>query len=252
MNDSLTLRKLPLGARIGIGALVAVLLGGLCASGLYMKQHHEVRDGEKGLTMTDLEGAYHGVRATAPLVLALERNHPEGLGEADRKVLSDWLGSNRITEDYDNLDLGESAPAEILDMSCLECHSRNSSDRVASALPLEYWDDVKKLAFSREIEPADPKVLLASTHAHSLALSIQALVLALLALLTRFSRKLISGVLCVAGISLAVDIAGWWLARGAVAWVPALVAGGALFAATNAFLAVLVLLDLMLPDRSQG
>ena len=252
MTDHLTLRRLPLGARIGIGGLVLVLLGGLVASGLYLKEHHEVRDGEKGLTMTDLEGAYHGVKATAPLISAIERGHPESLGEADRKTLSDWLASDRITEDYDNLDLGESAPAEILDMSCLQCHSRNASDAVASAVPLEYWDDVKKLAFSREIEPADPKVLLASTHAHALALSVQALVLALLALLTRFPRKMISWVLCVAGVSLALDIAGWWLARGAAAWVPVLVAGGVFFSATNAFLAVLILLDLMLPDDAEA
>jgi len=217
-----------------------------------MKEHHEVRDGEEGLTMTDLKGSYHGVRATAPLVTALDRGHPEELAEAERKILSDWLASDRISEDYDNLDLGESAPVEILDMRCLSCHSRNSEDEVASALPFEYWDDVKKLAFSREIEPTDPKVLLASTHAHSLALSVQALILALLALLTRFSRRLISGVICVAGISLAVDLAGWWLARGAAAWVTALVVGGALFAATNAALAVLILLDLALPERGEA
>ena len=183
MTDSLTLRRLPGPARLGIGALVCVLLGGLVASGAYMKEHHEVRDGEEGLTMTDLKGSYHGVRATAPLVTALDRGHPEELAEAERKILSDWLASDRISEDYDNLDLGESAPVEILDMRCLSCHSRNSEDEVASALPFEYWDDVKKLAFSREIEPTDPKVLLASTHAHSLALSVQALILALLALL---------------------------------------------------------------------
>ena len=50
-------------------------------------------------------------------------------------------------------------------------------------------------------------------------------------------------------VSLAVDLAGWWLARGSAAWVTALVAGGALFALTNAFLAVLILLDLVLPDK---
>jgi len=248
VSDSLILRRLPAAARLGIGALVCVLLGGLFASGAYMKDHHEVRDGEEGLTMTDLEGAYHGVRATAPIVVALDRGHPEDLAENDRKTLSDWLASNRISEDYDNLDLGESAPVEIL-MSCLGCHSRNSEDVAARELPLEYWDDVKKLAFSREIEPTDPKVLLASTHAHSLALSVQALVLALLALLTRFSRKLVSGLICVAGVSLAVDLAGWWLARGAAVWVTALVAGGVLFALANAALATLILLDLALPEK---
>lgn len=250
MSDTLILRRLPIGARVGIGGLVCVLLGGLVASGAYMKEHHEVRDGEEGLTMTDLEGAYHGVRAPSPLVTALDRGHPEELAEGDRGVLSAWLASTRISEDYDNLDLGESAPVEILEMSCLDCHARNATDEVARELPLEYWDDVKKLAFSKEIEPTDPKVLLASTHAHSLALSVQALVLALLALLTRFPRKLVSALIGVAGVSLAVDIAGWWLARDAVGWVLALVVGGALFALANAALAVLVLLDLVLPDRT--
>ena len=249
MPESLILRRLPVGARVGIAGLTLVLLGGLAASGLYLKDHHEKRDGQEGLTMTDLEGAYHGVKTTAPLVSALERGHPETLSEADRKTLTDWLASDRISEDYDNLDLGDAAPVEILDMSCLECHSRSSADVVARELPLEYWDDVKKLAFSREIEPTDIKILLASTHAHALALSVQALMLALLALLTRFPRGIISKVIGVAGVSLAVDIAGWWLARGAAEWVPALVAGGMLFSLTNAILAVLILLDLVLPDK---
>ena len=65
------LRTLPLTVRIGISCLVLVLLGGLAASAMHLFWHYENRDERPGMTMDDLEGAYHGVERTAPILMAL-------------------------------------------------------------------------------------------------------------------------------------------------------------------------------------
>jgi len=249
MMSELRLRRLPAATRFGLSCVVLVLLGGFLASGLYMADHHENRDERAGLTLDDIEGHYHGVRTPSLLRDALERGHPEQLAAASRDTLLAWLNGDRISEDYDNLDLGDQAPAEILAGSCLGCHARNADDPIAASVPLDYWDDVKRIAFARTIEPVGTEVLLASTHTHALALGTVSALLILLASWTRFGRKLVPLVSAVMGCALLVDLAAWWLARDSAALVPLIVAGGAAFALGAVLLGVLILTDLWLPDR---
>lgn len=259
-----TLRSLGLLPRLGLAATILVFLGGFAASLMHMKTHHAKKDEEPGLSLLDLQGQYHGVRAPSPLVGALERGHPKTgeLSEAGRTALLDWLlgkndaqgqrpkgGGPRIAEDFDNLDLGDNAPAEIMTKSCLSCHKRGSSDPVASKLPLEYWDDVKKIAYSKELSPVSTEVLAASTHTHALSLAAVTAVVALLAFGTRWPRGPIGLLVCLAGVGLLVDLAAWWLARESGAFVYALIIGGAAFNGSVVVLLLTILADLMLPTK---
>ena len=124
------LRSCSLGVRLGVAALAIVLLAGLGASAAHLRLHYQNRDEQPGFTMSDLEGAYHGVSSRAPLLTALEGGHPDDLGADEREALLRWLRSDSLSADYDNLDLGEEAPAEIIAFACLECHSRSSEDAV--------------------------------------------------------------------------------------------------------------------------
>ena len=95
------LRDLPFAARLSLTLLVLVNLGGFVASGLHMVQHHENRDERQGLSMTDLQGAYHGVQNRASLLIALESGHPDELegsqlAPESRSLLVGWLSGNRI------------------------------------------------------------------------------------------------------------------------------------------------------------
>ena len=155
------LKDLGLLFRLGVTCLVLTLLGGYVVSGIHMREHYDNRDEREGFTLDDVRAAYHGISAPSPLRTALENDHPEDLAQADRDALLAWLESDTLSQDYDNLDLGDEAPAEIIAISCLDCHSRGSEDPGA-AIPLEYWDDIRPLAFSTDIQPT-PNEIIANT-----------------------------------------------------------------------------------------
>ena len=158
-----------------------------------------------------------------------------------------WLGGDDLSTGYDDLDLGEDAPAEILDLACLDCHARGSSDEAASSLPLEFWDDVAAVSNARSVRPTEIEILVASTHTHALSLgTLGALLIAGLCL-TRLPRFLTGGVSLLIGAGLALDLGSWWLARQSVEFTWGVVLGGAGFGLGSALALLLVLADLWLP-----
>lgn len=243
------LRALGIGGRFGVLCLLIVLGAGLAASAKHMVNHHGNRDERPDLSLDDITGAYHGIKTTAPLVRALEEGHPEDLPAAQRETLLSWLKSDRISEDYDNLDLGEMAPAEIIAANCLSCHARSSTDKVASKMPLEYFDDVKAIAFSREINPTDRKILVASIHTHALSLATMSLVLAALVFMTSFPRWLGGSLTFFAGLGLLVDLTAQWFAIYEAGLVPLIVAGGATYGIASGLTCAVIGIDLLLPAK---
>ena len=244
------LRELGFAVRLGITCLVVVFAGGFAASAAHLVEHHHNRDGRPGVSLEDLEGAYHGVRTTAPLLLALNRGHPEQLPDAERELLLGWLASERISDDYDSLDLGDLAPAEILAGACMPCHSH--AEATDEAPPLEYWEDVSKVAFSREVEALPVKILAASTHTHALTLAGIGLAIGMLWLATRWPRAITGGLFLAASAALLVDLACWWLARDWVGLVLAIALAGAVYMASTCLMLAGILADLWLPASRRG
>ncbi|MCA9290602.1 MAG: hypothetical protein KDA25_05705 [Phycisphaerales bacterium] len=249
------LRTIHVLGRVGLTCIVLVMLGGLAASFRHVVDHHENRDERPGLSMDDVRGAYHGLNSEAPLRRALEANHPAevagaaALADADRTVLLTWLSGDRISSDYDNLDLGDAAPAEIIAAHCLSCHDRQGASKTGGGVPLEYWDDVKSVAFAREISRTGDEIIIASLHAHTLALATLALGIGGLLLATTWRRRFAGLMIGLMGVGLLGDLAGQWLTRDAVGFAWLIVIGGTMFggAATLSLLAVLV--ELWRPAR---
>jgi hypothetical protein len=243
--------ELGLPARLGIVCLCLVVLGGLAASWQHIVNQNENRDEQPGLSMEDLKGAYHGVQTTAPLMKALNAGHPEALAKPQRDILIKWLSEDRVAENYDNLDLGDSAPNEIISRNCLSCHGSKAADPIAKSIPLDGWSNVKRFAVSRKVEPLPTKVLIASTHAHALALASLTFVAAGLMAMTRWNRRFAGVLVLLAGAGLLVDIGGWWLTRVNGAFLYAIVGAGAVYNAVMALMMILVIIDALRPWRAE-
>ncbi|MBM4062868.1 MAG: hypothetical protein FJ265_17505 [Planctomycetes bacterium] len=243
------LSSLPLPFRLGLAAVVLVLLGGLAVSASHLWLHHEKRDGRAGLTLDDLTGAYHGIQAVAPILLSLDRGHPEQLPAAERDALRRWLGLSDLAVAYDDTKAGDMAPAEILDRRCLSCHARDAKDGdgIGKKVPLEYWDDVVKQAESRVVQPNEVPIVVASAHTHALGMGSLTVVAILLAAGSRWSRRGTGALALLAGLGLCVDLACWLPAREFALLVPVLAGAGGLWAGCTGALLLAVLGDLLLP-----
>jgi hypothetical protein len=255
-------RDLSAGTRVGLTCLMLVIIGGIAASVTHLYLHYENRDEQAGLSIVDIKGAFHGVQSTAPLLTAVETNHPAELENAEpediltdeeRQVLLDWLMSDRISEDYDNLDLGYLAPAEIIAARCLGCHARSAprGGDIGQTMPLEFFDDVTAVAFSREIKPTPLPILTISTHTHALSMATMSIVVALLLIATRLPRRWIGVTVLLLGAALLADIASWWITRRyeSFAWV--IVGAGGIYNGLMVLTSLIVIADLWRPRSTQ-
>lgn len=242
---------LSIAAKLGFTGLVLVLIGGLLASAYHIKLHYENRDEVPGVSLNDIKGAYHrnGVEIPAPLIVALERGHPDTLAAADRKVLIDWLKGGRVSADYDNLDLGDSAPAEIFARDCVSCHAEKAADKhpVAARIPLDTFDKVKGVAFNKKLDPPPFRILVLTTHTHALSLGTMSIVIAGMLLCTRLPRAITHTICMLVGLGLLCDIGCWWLTRDNINFVYGIVIGGAVYNLMTGLSLVLVLGDLWFP-----
>ena len=235
-------------ARLGFLGLMLTLVGGVVASILHVQNHYSPRDQEPGLSMLDLQGAYHGVKAPSPLLTALkDNNHPPELAKNKRDALVKWLEGNRIQTDYDNLELGDFTPMEIFAADCVSCHGRSSSDVAAKAVRLEDWDVVKRVAFSKTIERTPTSKVIVSAHAHMLAMGTTTIVLALLLMMTTYPRRLIEWTTALMGVFLMLDFVGWWLAREFAGATYLIVIAGGIYNAAASGAIVLIMIELLRP-----
>ncbi|HMN42823.1 MAG TPA: hypothetical protein PKE29_18430 [Phycisphaerales bacterium] len=244
------LRSPPPLPRLGLTGLLLTILLGLAASLAHLYFHDHNRDESPDLTTDDIRAAYSGLDKPAPLLTALERNHPDTLRKDQRDTLLTWLRSGRIAEDYDNIDLGPASPSEIIASSCISCHSPRSSDPTAAAIRLDSLESITRLAHTKHVNPAPVNIVAMSTHAHALSLAPLGIVLGALLWFTRLPRPLVSLLIAAIGLGLFIDIACWWVARASDAAIYGILLGGAAFNAGSALATLLILADLWWPRRS--
>lgn len=243
-------RDLPALPRLGLTALLAVILLGMAASASHLFNHYKNRDESPEFSIDDVRAAYHGLNKPSPLVTSLESGHPEGLKPDARALLIAWLKSGRIAEDFDNIDLGVASPNEILHANCLSCHSARATDAKASSIRLDTLDSIKKLAFTKVVNRNPDNIIVMSAHAHALSLGTLSIVLCGLLWFSRLPRGVNSLLIALNGVALLADLGSWWLARD-YEWFVYLIAGaGGAYNASIVLIGLLILVDLWWPRRA--
>jgi len=253
------LRSLPIEGRLALTCLMLVTLGGYLASGFHMKEQHQNRDGRPGLTMSDIQGVYHGVTTPARMGELLEAGHPrevegaEPLDEPDVQALRDWLAGEKIAENWSNIDFGDGSgsPEEIAGATCGKCHGPQVPAEERATPLLSTWDHYSELCFDNTVAPTDEAILLMSTHTHALALGTITLLICALMYGTRFPSKMKGILALLASAGLLVDLAAWWLARDSAGFVPLIMAGGMAHAGGMVMMMLAVIADLWAPARPQ-
>ena len=258
-SPAVSLGQLPLLAKFGLTAALVVVSLGFWASISHIENSHAKNDGDAaGLSLDDVVGHYHGIDIPSPLkaVLAGEvSGHPEfELSAAEGAALDDWLAGDRLSDDFDSIDLGDMAPVEILAVACGDCHFGDDTDRTGGGVGLEYWEDLKPLLSDKVVTPVSFKLLVTSMHTHALSMGVIVILLGLLATMTRFGGFLRGLPMFLGGIGLLADVGGWLLARGDAMFVYGILAGGALYTAGCGLAVLLVLADIWLPrgNRSES
>ncbi|MHC4943577.1 MAG: hypothetical protein ACYTG7_11225 [Planctomycetota bacterium] len=233
--------------RIAVTCLIAVLAGGLAASAYQMWHHYHNKDENPELSMDDIIGSFHGINQPSRLLEAVKGDMREYIPtDEEYDALVKWLGGSRISEDYDSLELGDYSPAEIIAANCLKCHGRDSTEGggVGKSVPLEYWDDVKRLAFPKNLDPVSVSILATSTHTHALTMPMIGLLAGLLFLATGWPRSLRHGLVMLALLALLLDIGSWWLARSSEMFCYVIVGAGGAFGGLCALMLLGAFLDL--------
>lgn len=260
-----SLRELSFALRVAATCLVLVMMLGYAASLYFVTQHVGRKDGEKGVSGLDLVGTYHGVKKPAPIVTALTgETHRAWLADMpkdDFALLLRWTegklssAADPIAAAYLEPPPGAPedtmVPADVLDVHCGRCHSPDAKegDGIGARVSLKRWPQVAPHAYTKELDPISVDILAQSTHAHALSMPTFAAVLAALALLTRFSRRLRHTVVLLIFFGLFLDLFGMWAGR----WHPAfiyggVVLGGALFGLGLGLSMAVILIDLWWPS----
>lgn len=245
------LRNLPLGAKLGLLCAVIVLFGGYEIAAIkHLFEHHSPRDERPGFSPDDVEAVYHGLNRPPPMLSLLRDDHAPDMPDADRAILIKWLESADVTTNFDNIDFDDLTPQEVIASNCLDCHGLSSAADQGADIRLANWNDVKEFAFPVVINPTDPKILLASMHAHAPTMAVVTIVLALLACMSGWAPGWLRGLLIfLAGAALLVDIASWFPAGGNAMFAKLILGGGIVHSAAMGLLMLIIAIELLLPAR---
>lgn len=155
LND----RDFPLSLRILFSGVLIVLGIGYLFAMIYVYVSHSNRDGQPGLSVTDLAIAYSGSKEDTKLEAALKGPMSGMLSPGETGVISAWIRRGAIDKEY------EAEVKEIVEIRCLACHD-GSNPHIAD---LSSYDAVVKLA---ELDTGtDIFTLIRVSHIHMFGIS---------------------------------------------------------------------------------
>lgn len=266
--DQLSLSRWPVSAKIVVTLFLAMIGFGYLAALGNLYQRHELADTQEGLTPDDLKAHFHGVtvdvekksESVAPMSRMLEqvipggdmRKHLTAGDQADVRTLIAWLENGADKDTFRKKSLveeGDPTPEDVIAGRCLRCH--NSDDGEKADTP--YGPDIFTVEYDMVYEYAKPGTaaetvadtssetnqkqvgpqtlshLLLVSHIHMLSIPVFTLILAGFFALCSLSPKLKAIIGPIPMIAMALDFAGWWLARLDEAFLPLMLISAPVF-----------------------
>lgn len=249
------LRSWPVSVRILLSLFLAIVGGGylLAVANIYLSHH--ASDGRPGLTTDDLKAVYSGLEVERSADQALPSRMQEMIDTKMREFLKTdaeydglraWLVSGARQEGFQQAaPPADRSPHDILSENCLRCHNPDGEKGEDKAHRSPFGPDIFTVDYAMvarystaQVEPGSTRVkigpqslerLVLIGHVHMLSIPVFALITSLLTAMTGLRPAIRGPLVCGPMLILAVDFAGWWLAR-KWGWTIWLIAGsGGLF-----------------------
>lgn len=214
-------QDLPLSVRITFTMTLLVLGLGYAFAMIHTFASHAGRDGDAGLSVTDLIIAYSGSASDTRLEAALKGPMQNMLPDGEHNVIVAWVRDQANKPEY------EVAVAPIIAKRCIACHD-GSNPHVAS---LNTYDDLLKLV---EVDTGmDIFTLVRVSHIHLFGLTFIFFIMSSIfchAYLRLVWLKYV--VIAVPFVAIIVDIASWYLTKVFSGFAWAVLASGSLIGAS--------------------
>ncbi len=288
--NQMTLSRWPVPAKIVVTLFLVMIGTGYLAALANLYQRHELADGQPGMTPDDLRANFHGMTVESeqidepapPMSRMLEQVIPGGdmrkhltAGDiSDVRTLIGWLELGAEMESFQQASLveeGDPTPEDVIAGRCLRCHNTEDGEKADTPYGPDIFTVDYKMVYKyaepgtaiettadasanpgvKQIGPQTLSHLLLVTHIHMLSIPVFTLVLAgffaLGSLPTRW--KSIIGPLPM--VMIALDFAGWWLARIDESFLVLMLVAAPLFGLTLAVQLFTVLASLWSPKSTR-
>ncbi len=246
---SYRLRALPTPLRVLLISFLVMVTAGFTMAHVNLHLQHAHVDGEPGLSIDDVVGAYHGLPGMTVLTSkvdggSMQRYIPR---PRDKQVLLDWVASGADESAF-------SDAGEVLDRLCVRCH-HPGGEMSQVAFATSRADGAAYALVAPSVQPAGGKsaaALARSSHAHLFGMSVLFALVGFVFLGTDAGvwTKCVS--VSLPYVAMAIDIGCWWLTRWTPEFAFGVVAGGALLAAATAWLVGRSGFELLTPHRASG
>ncbi len=266
-----SLSGLPGGLRVMLTAFLAIIGFGYLTAIANIYHRHRHADGRPGLSMDDVRAVYSGLTVASTEVapsrmLTMLRGAMREYAddEEDFTTLEGWLMDGGSEA---GLDEGppKKTPRRAIIRNCLRCHARSTGTDISRKSPFGPDEFEVDYALLRPLASAGtsaegttrhvpPQYTLARlvlvSHMHMLSIPMFTLVVGVLFMVSRFPARWRSVLLPLPMLALALDFAGWWLARVSGGLVYLLALAGAAFGLVFGLQLLTVTIELWRPNAT--
>ncbi len=158
-------------------------------------------DGEKGLSVRDIEYTYRGDPGVTLLEAMIRTSMKQYLPSPDAALdIEQWIADGKTRGDYEQI-------RWIFEQKCVRCHKPSGE---ANFRPLTDYEEVAAAATPQKRSITS---LASFSHYHAFGMGLFSIVMALIFSFSSFSIRIRMIVCCLPFVALLMDVGSWWLTR---------------------------------------